>query len=49
MKVNLDYYKEVEDLKQIGEEYEEVLQRVENCEGEDFSKIPLQAPIFMVY
>ena len=38
MKVNLDYYKELEDVKQIGEEYEEVLQRVENCAGEDFSK-----------
>ena len=38
MKVNLDYYKEVEDVKQIGEEYEEVLKRVENCESEDFSK-----------
>ena len=38
MKVNLDYYKELEDVKQIGEEYEEVLQRVENCVGEDFSK-----------
>ena len=38
MKVNLDYYKELEDVKQIGEEYEEILQRVENCAGEDFSK-----------
>ena len=38
MKVKLDYYKEAEDLKQIGEEYEEVLQRVENCANEDFSK-----------
>lgn len=38
MKVNLDYYKELEDVKQISEEYEEVLQRVENCAGEDFSK-----------
>lgn len=38
MKVNLDYYKELEDVKQIGEEYEEVLQRVDNCTGEDFSK-----------
>lgn len=38
MKVNLDYYKESEDLKQIGEEYEEVLQKVENCTREDFSK-----------
>lgn len=38
MKVNLDYYKELEDVKQIGEEYEEVRKRVENCAGEDFSK-----------
>lgn len=38
MKVNLDYYKELEDVKQIGEEYEEVLKKVENCVGEDFSK-----------
>lgn len=38
MKVNLEYYKESEDKKPIGEEYEEVLEKVENTEGEDFSK-----------
>lgn len=38
MKVNLDYYKEIEDLKQIGEEYEEILEKIENCSQEDFSK-----------
>ena len=38
MKVNLDYYKELEDVKQIGEEYEEVRKKVEDCVEEDFSK-----------
>ena len=38
MKINLDYYKQEQDLKEIGEEYQEVLDRVENCAKEDFSK-----------
>lgn len=38
MKVNLQYYKENEDLKPIGEEYEEVLEKVEKTENQDFSK-----------
>lgn len=37
MKVNLEYYKEEQDKKQVSEEYEEVLQKVETWQ-EDFSK-----------
>lgn len=38
MKINLNYYKPEQDFKEIGEEYQEVLDRVENCAKEDFSK-----------
>lgn len=37
MKVNLEYYKEEQDKKQVSEEYEEVLQKVKTWQ-EDFSK-----------
>lgn len=38
MKLNLEYYKEECDNKKIPEEYEEVLEKVENCETSNFSK-----------
>lgn len=38
MKLNLDFYKEELDKKQISEEYEEVLGKVINAKDEDFSK-----------
>lgn len=38
MKLNLEYYKEECDNKKISEEYEEVLEKVENCETGNFSK-----------
>lgn len=38
MKLNLDYYKEELDNKQISEEYEEVLNKIQNYDGEDFSE-----------
>lgn len=37
MKVNFDFYKEEQDLKQITEEYNEVLEKVLNCQNGDFS------------
>ena len=37
MKVNFDFYKEEQDLKQISEEYNEVLEKVLNCKDGDFS------------
>lgn len=38
MKVKFDYYKEEYDLKPISEEFNEVLEKVQNCEDYDFSK-----------
>ncbi len=38
MKLNLNYYSEEKDKKQISEEYEEVLERVVSCTTDDFSK-----------
>lgn len=38
MKLNLEYYKEECDNKKISEEYNEVLEKVENCETGNFSK-----------
>lgn len=38
MKLNLNNYKEEYDHKKISEEYEEVLEKVESCEDNEFSK-----------
>lgn len=38
MKLNLNYYDEEQNTEKIEEEQEEVLKRVKNCKGEDFSK-----------
>lgn len=38
MKLNLDYYKKEYDNNEVIEEREEILKRIENCKGDDFSK-----------
>ena len=38
MKYNIKYYKEELDNKKIPEEYNEILEKIEKCEGRDFSK-----------
>ena len=38
MKLNFDYYKNEDDNKIIGQEYENILEKIVKCDDEDYSK-----------